>query len=212
MSKLNEWAKKEVDIVCKENNNCDSDYLNCYKNALKMLDIISNKGKDSLITTYGILTRMLKKKPLSIVYDTYDVWGLIEINEKFKKYQCKRMSSLYKYHYNNGIVKYKDLDRFLCVDIETFSIYENGFVNDFMEDYLGEIEMPYYPPLEPIIVYCTFSLQKDGYMDYDLVAIWKYRNNNFLDNNINKFFKFEDYWIEISKEEWKKLYLKSEGE
>lgn len=64
--------------------------------------------------TKYILNRLIDGKPLTSIEDTEDVWSDITDLSGYRgeivNYQCKRMSSLFKYVYSDGTVKYHDVE------------------------------------------------------------------------------------------------------
>lgn len=156
-----EWAKREINIVCKKD---FSEYLEeefdyeteCYKTVLKaFVDICENKylhsGKQFMKHT---LNRLLDGKPLSPIEDVDDIWNVIMDHNGYIVYQCNRMESLFKHVYPNGDVKYKDKNYYYCVDIyNNNDRYTLSIVEDIVYE-LFPITMPYLP-LGPIVLYCS---------------------------------------------------------
>ena len=105
-----DWAKREVEIACrKENPNRKKgewDYgCACYESALKAFNSLTEDGHSgfSIGITKHILNRLIDGKPLTPIEDTYDAWdhNIIDVHDGHTSYQCKRMSSLFKYVYIN---------------------------------------------------------------------------------------------------------------
>ena len=110
------WAKNEVGIAWKrEIENCTGDGADygcrCYKSALKAYQSLCEDGHSglSISVTQGILNRLISGKPLTPIEDTEDMWNICnsgESDDGMLIYQCNRMSSLFKYVYPDGKVKY----------------------------------------------------------------------------------------------------------
>ena len=110
------------------------------------------------------MNRLLDGQPLTPIEDTDDVWTLCtDYTDDSDVYQCKRMSSLFKNVYSDGTVKYSDVDRICCVDINNPSnTYYSGLVTKIIDEMLP-IALPYMPG-KPIKVYCEDFLtdEKNG--------------------------------------------------
>ena len=109
-----DWAKREVEIACrKENPNrkeSEWDYgCACYESALKAFDSLCGDGHSgfSIKMTQQILNRMIDGQPLTPIEDTDDIWEECPWSKNGeKRYQCERMSSLFKTVYSDGTVHY----------------------------------------------------------------------------------------------------------
>lgn len=151
-----------------------------------------------------------KSKPLTPIEDTDDVWNLIDNHEDgYISYQCKRMSSLFKDVYADGTVKYDDISRSYCVDINNSNNkYSSGLVRRII-DAMFPITMPYMPG-KPIKVYCEDFLTDKKNGDFDTVGVFyalKTENDNQEKIEIDRFFRApkgdeKGAWIEISKDEY----------
>ena len=114
-----DWAKREVEIACrKENPNRKEgewDYgCACYESALKAFESLCGDGHSgfSIKMTQQILNRMIDGQPLTPIEDTDDIWEECPWSKNGeKRYQCERMSSLFKTVYPDGTVRYSDVDR-----------------------------------------------------------------------------------------------------
>ena len=86
--------------------------------------------------------------------------------------KCERMSSLFKYIYPDGSIKYKDTGRVVSVyseepdDIQ----WHNGFICSIIDE-MHPITMPYAPFNKPYIVHCKESLSDPKNGDYDTLAV-----------------------------------------
>ena len=139
---MKEWAEREVQIACKRENpdrkEGEWDYgCACYESALKAFNSLMEDGHSgaSIGFTKQILNRLIDGKPLTPIEDTEDVWNeRPRDNRGYTTYQCKRMSSLFKYVYPDGSVKYSDADRVICIDVETENAYSFGLVRDIIDE------------------------------------------------------------------------------
>lgn len=129
---LETWAQKEIEMACQRERNSaaeagheeDAEYgIACYKSALKAFRGLLEDGHSgmSISITRQILNQLLLGEPLSpITGEDEGEWedasyaGMPE--GVTKEYQNKRMSSLFKYVYAGGIVKYSDVQRVTCYE------------------------------------------------------------------------------------------------
>ena len=175
-----DWAKKEVEIACKKENpdreEGEWDYgCACYESALKAFNSLLEDGHSgfSIALTKHILNRLIECKPLTPIEDTDDIWNLCcySHNPGEKQYQCTRMHSLFKTVYPNGGVKYHNVDRVYCVDVDNEDIvYQNSFISKIVDE-MYPIQMPYMPSDKPFKVYCKYYLTDPKNGDYDTIKI-----------------------------------------
>lgn len=207
-----EWAKNEIEIACKrERGDKDSnewDYgVACYESAFKAFESLMEDGHSgmSISFTKAILNRLIDGKPLTPIEDTPDVWSDVTCRQDdYTSYQCKRMSSLFKDVYNDGTVKYHDVDRFCCFnkDNPNSGGWYNGFINRLL-DAQFLISMPYSPASTPWRVYCTEGLSDPKNGDFDLIGIHYVLRPDGERVEIQRFFKEgENDWIEIDQQEY----------
>ena len=158
----------------------------------------------SIGLTKHILNRLIDGKPLTPIEDTPDIWNDISEyrpEEGYRDYQCKRMSSLFKYVYDDGRIEYKDVNFFYCIDIIHRITYHSGLVQRVMDE-MFPISMPYMPT-EPIKVYCSDLLTDRKNGDFDTVGIFYAIKPDGEKIEINRFFKeSEDGWDEIDEVEY----------
>ena len=219
MQKLLSWAEKEIDIACKhyrEASGVKGGYIDnddwvyacaCYESALKAYKSLIEDGHSgfSIRLTKQILNRLIDCKPLTPIEDTDDIWSDISEylpEEGRRSYQCKRMSSLFKYVYADGTVEYKDIDRYYCIDINNTEVtYYSGLVQRIIDE-MFPITMPYFPG-KPIKVYCENFLTDRKNGDFDTVGIFYAIKPDGEKIEINRFFKeSEDGWDEIDEVEY----------
>lgn len=107
---MESWAEREVEIACKreapDREPGEWDYgCACYESALKAFNSLCEDGHSgfSIGMTKQILNRLIECKPLTSIEDTEDVWDNTTDfgghRGEVANYQCKRMSSLFKYVY-----------------------------------------------------------------------------------------------------------------
>lgn len=211
---MSEWAKNEIEIACKrergDKNPDEWDYgCACYESAYKAFQSLLEDGHSgySIGITKWILNRLIDHKPLTPIEDTPDVWGMREerpwAEGGYTTYQCKRMSSLFKDVYQDGEVKYNDVNRFRSVNEDNPDVYwSNGFINRLMNEKYP-ITMPYIPEDKPYIVHCTEGLSDPKNGDFDTIGIWYVVKPDGTRDTIERFFKEgEESFVEISREEY----------
>lgn len=215
-----EWAKNEIEIACKrERGDKDPnkwDYgVACYESAFKAFESLMEDGHSgmSIGFTKAILNRLIDGKPLTPIEDIPDIWNDVTWpNDDYASYQCKRMSSLFKYVYNDGTVKYSDVDRFYCFnkDNPNSSGWPNGFINRLLDSQFP-ISMPYSPVSTPWRVYCTEGLSNPKNGDFDSIGIHYVLRPDGERVEIQRFFKEgENGWIEIDQQEYENYYRSKE--
>lgn len=176
------WAEKEIEIACKRENpdrkEGEFDYgCACYESALKALKSLVEDGHSgfSIGMTKNILMRMIDGKPLTPIEDTPDMWNYSFQRDKDKNgpkvYQCVRMSAFFKEVFDDGSIKYDDIDRVVCVSVNNpSSWYSSGLVRGVIND-MYPISIPYMPVTNPIKVYCEDFLTDTKNGDFDTVGI-----------------------------------------
>lgn len=207
-----DWAKQEIEIACKhERDGSESegfDYgVACYKSALKAFESLMGDGHSgmSIGFTKHILMRLIDGKPLLAIEGNDEEWSNISDYSGLKgeevNYQNKRMSSLFKYVYADGTVKYRDVDRYVCIDINDGSSYTTFTVEKIVNE-LFPIAMPYYPA-NKIKVYCEDFLTDVKNGDYDTTGVFYLLDAKNERVEINRFYKeSENGFVEISVEEY----------
>lgn len=208
------WAENEVRIACKRERGDkpegEWDYgCACYESALKAYKAMAEEGHSGFSwgITRQIFDRLAKGRPLTPIEDTDDAWNDISRfcggEDPYRSYQCKRMSSLFKYVYDDGRVEYKDIDRFCCYNkSENGASYHSGLVDRVMYEKFP-ITMPYCPG-NAIKVVCEDYLTDRKNGDYDTVGILYYvRPEDGVREDVNRFFKEDDNdFKEITIEEY----------
>lgn len=210
---MTEWAEREIELACareRANSTEEGEWeygCACYESALKAFKSLAEDGHSgySIMFTKQILNRLIDNKPLTPIEDTEDGWNEPYYCKKrnYKTYQCKRMSSLFKDVYEDGTVKYSDINRVSCVDINNPNAsFHSGFVRDIIDE-MYPIAMPYMPRNKDYLV-CTedcLTDRKNG--DFDTKAIWSVEDPDGEKTYIGRFFKeSESGWVEINVSEW----------
>ena len=212
---MKEWAEREVQIACKRENpdrkEGEWDYgCACYDSALKAFNSLMEDGHSgmSIGFTKQILNRLIDGKPLTPIEDTEDVWNdITDRHEGYITYQCSRMSSLFKDVYDDGTVKYSDVDRVICVDFDNGSTYHSGFISHIVDE-MYPITMPY-SANGKYKVYCRDFLYDSKNGDFDTIAIQYILTPECDVVEIHRYFKESDSgFVEIDNKEYlERLYV-----
>lgn len=221
---MSEWAEREVKIACaRERNGAENGEWGygcaCYESALKAFKSLmedDHSGHSIGITKY-ILNRLIDGKPLTPIEDAPEVWNDVtgySPKDGYATYQCKRMSSLFKYIYDDGTVKYSDVNRVCCVDIDHDTVsFFSSLASRLMDD-MFPITMPYCPDGR-IRVYREDFLTYPKNGDFDTVGILYAIKPDGERIDIYRYFKESiDDWEEITREEYedrKRMAIKSES-
>ena len=206
------WAEKEVEIACKRereasDNKEEWDYgCACYESALKALKSLAEDGHSgySMSITKHILNRLIDGKPLTPIEDSDDMWNeTSRMRDGYRTFQCKRMSSLFKYVYEDGTVKYSDINRVVCVNFDDHSnCWSNGFINRLIDE-LYPIAMPYMPGSKQYEVYCKEFLTDRKNGDFDTLAVLCVKLPDGTVKDIYRYFKdIPNGWEEIDAYEY----------
>ena len=214
-SNLERWAENEVAIACRrekpDRKDGEWDYgCACYESALKAFGSLCEDGHSgfSIGLTKAILNRLINNKPLLPIEDTDEVWSDISDMSGLKgeecNYQCKRMSSLFKYVYADGTVKYRDVDRYHGVNINCPDApYHSGLIDTVMDE-LYPITMPYMPADRAFKIYTEDFLVDPAKGDYDTVGILYVITPSMDKVAINRYFKeAPNGFAEIDEAEYK---------
>lgn len=219
-SNMELWAKNEVMMACKrvapDRKDGEWDYgCACYESALKAFRSLCEDGHSgmSIGFTKAILNRLIDRKPLLPIEDTNEVWSDISDMSGLKgeecNYQCKRMSSLFKYVYADGTVKYRDVDRYHGVNINCPDApYHSGLIDTVMDE-LYPITMPYMPADRAYKVYTEEFLVDPKNGDFDTVGILYVITPSLERVEINRYFKeAPNGFAEIDEAEYVKRKMK----
>lgn len=212
MDMLN-WAENEIDIACKReragSDNKDGwDYgVACYESALKAFKSLLEDGHSgfSIGITKNILVRLIEGKPLTPIEDIPTVWNEVCHMNRYgaKEYQCKRMSSLFKYVYPDGIVDYTDIDRVICYNVDNPDVsFTTRSARDVI-DAMVPITMPYIPKSKPYKVYMEDFLVDPANGDYDTQGILYAIDPDGNRIEINRYFaEINHKFVEITAERY----------
>ena len=224
-----EWAKREVEIACKNENpdrkEGEFDYgCACYEGALKAFETLCNQGHSgmSIKFTQHILNRLIDGRPLTPIEDTPDVWNNITELKKdgTVEYQCNRMSSLFKTVHADGSIEYTDVDRVYGVDIHNPDLtYKSGLLTRIVNE-MFPIKMPYMPASKSYKFVTTDFLVDPKNGDFDTMALFTLTEpSGEKTMEINRYFRApeegeqETYpgWVEISEDEYTKRVFRAGG-
>ena len=219
-----DWAKREVEIACNKENpdrkEGEFDYgCACYESALKAFESLCDDGHSgcSIGFTKAILNRLIDGMPLTPIEDIDDIWYKPDRQrgDDYITYQCKRMSSLFKYVYDDGHVVYRRVDGAYSVEISKPDIpWTSGFINLLIGE-MWPVTMPYTPG-KPVKVFTEEFLVDPMNGDYDTMGILyclKEENGEQKRIEINRYFREPEGdeprgWTEISKEEYEERKAK----
>ena len=215
---MKEWAEREIEIACKREKGLDTDGdsfeygVACYKSAMKAFNSLIEDGHSgmSIGITKNILNRLIEGKPLTPIVDSDDIWNNIsdiDNNKGYKTYQCNRMTSLFKYLYEDGTVKYSDIDRVVGININNPKCVYSSALTRNIVDKVFPIQLPYYPGIKPYKVYCEDFLSDPSNGDFDTVGVFYIETPEDEKVELNKFYHFVNgvTKIEISKEDYETL-------
>ena len=188
---MTQWAEREVAAACKrENPNWDGksfDYgCSCYQSALKAYKSLMEDGHSgfSFSMTRNILKKLLDEIPLSPITDDDffgDKYESLESDKNLKSrglkshIQCPRRSSLFREEDLEGNVRYRDIERYYCINAENPSDTFSSSIDNFI-DKLYPITMPYVPSSEQFKVYVKYWLTDKSHGDFDVQEIIGYKD------------------------------------
>lgn len=187
---MTEWAEREIAAACKkENPNWDGksfDYgCTCYQSALKAYKSLMEDGHNgfSFSVTRNILKKLLDEIPLSPITDEdFFINNDKAESEEYLKdrrlkshIQCPRRSSLFREEDLDGNVKYRDIDRYYCINAEDPSDTFSSSIDNFI-DKLYPITMPYIPSSERFKVYVKYWLTDKSHGDFDVQEVIGYKD------------------------------------
>lgn len=216
---MSEWAAEEVRIACERERatiietDKDVDAMmqayteSCYQSALKAYNSLCGDGHSgmSFSITAGILKRLCSGYPLTPIDDTDSVWNLINETPDKIKYQCRRMSSLFKtVSKADGSVQFHDIDRFLCVNPDGIT-YTNNFINQQLSK-LYPLTMPYMPNGKFMVKAFDFATNANP-GEFDTILIRSVKEPNGQEVLLNLCFKeTEDGFKPIELKEYEERY------
>ena len=209
-SNMELWAEEEIRIACKrERGNAPEnewDYgVACYESALKAFRSLMEDEHSGMSVgiTLNILNRLVKGQALTPIEDTDDVWeecGRCRHEANYTTYQCKRMSSLFKDVYDDGHIKYNDVNRFCCMKLDDHTRWYNSDVARIASEYFP-ITMPYVPHTYTVACEEFLTDRKNG--DVDTIGILYIYDNSGERKEVNRYFAdCEEGWREIDQAEY----------
>lgn len=212
MSTIN-WAENEIEIVrnrlkSSPEEGGENDYiLGCYESAFKAFKSLLEDGHSgmSISITKSILIRLIDGRPLNDIQDTEDVWNEVSgLSKDVKEYQCSRMFSLFKKVYPDGSVKYNDIHRAVCVNVDDPRNVFHGYGCRILDEMLP-IEMPYSPSSKQYKIYCKEFLYDEDGGDFDTLGVLYAISPEGEKINIERYFKDvkgTPGWVEINSDEY----------
>lgn len=217
---MRDWARREIEIATKRED-ADNDELDyrraCFESAYKAFECLLEDGHSGLsieVTKY-ILNRLIDHKVLTPIEDTPDAWSDVIDRDSRKdaiSYQCSRMSSLFKYVFNDGTISYKDVDRvrMYSADDSDSACWYNGFIANIIDEKFP-ISLPYFPKAEPYRVYVSEYLSDPKNGDFDTMGVLYVITPDGEHVDINRFFKESGHtFVEISSEEYEDIVTRSQ--
>ena len=117
----------------------------CYDSALKAYRSLMEDGHSgmSIGMTKHVLMTLIDRRPLTPITEEEgdDIWNLTDENDKYKHYQCKRMSSLFKEVYPDGRVTYNDVDRIIWFEQDGIGYHGGEISNKINKTH--PVKLPY---------------------------------------------------------------------
>ena len=205
-----DWAKKEVEIACKRENqdrkDGEFDYgCGCYESALKAYLSMMEDGHSGMSFgfTRNILIRLLYEKPLTPIEDIPESWNLVtEDEDGTKMYQCRRMGSLFKDVHPDGTVKYHE-NNYYCKDINTGLTYSGGGARKILDRYAKPIVFPYFPQEKQYVINTAEYLTDRKNGDFDTKAYFSIQTPDGKTIQVNEYYgEVDGEWKQITKEEY----------
>lgn len=203
--KYDDWVRMEIELAC---GNEDEYGKSIYNSAAKAYMSLREDGHSgfSIGITKQILNRMIEHKPLTPLTGADDEWSECvkrDDEEGYICYQNKRYSALFKYVYDNGEIRYSDVDQFVCEDVNSQNIrFYAGYINEHVR-HMYPITMPYVPNDKPTVIYVEDFLFDPKCGDYDTLWIMYLKEPNGTKKDINIFLAEKDgKMVEISKNEY----------
>lgn len=154
-----EWAQREIEIACKnEREKCkvDPDYqegledygIMCYQAAGELLKVFEEQGHSgySAQLVKQIFSHLVDGKPLTPITDEDGQWTefarYLSVDDGIKRYQHKRMSSLFKTVTADGKTIYNDVDRVKVYHEDIDAYYSTRFIDELINEF-WPIQFPY---------------------------------------------------------------------
>lgn len=216
---MRDWAKREIEIATKRED-ADNDELDyrraCFESAYKAFECLLEDDHSgmSIKVTQSILNRLINHKVLTPIEDTPDIWGHPDRDSRKDavSYQCNRMTSLFKDVYNDGTIKYTDVDRvrIYSADDPSSCPWYNGFIANIIDEKFP-ISMPYFPDTKLYRVYVREYLSDPKNGDLDTIGVLYVITPDGEHVDINRFFtESGPTLVEISSEEYADIVSRSQ--
>ena len=204
------WAENECNVA---KINADAYTEACIDSALRAYKCLINDNHSgmSMALTKDILNRLIDRKNLTPItdkdfefkYSMYDKDYLKKRNIK-SELQCHRYTSLFRTEYLDGEVKYSDVNRVICFDVndEKHIPFSNGLATDIVDD-MFPITLPYMPTKKPYKVYVEEFLTDIKNGDFDTVKYCYVYTPEYKLIYLNKYYKeLNNKWVEIDETEY----------
>lgn len=215
---MKDWAKREIEIAVAreraEDGTEEGEFSYggaCYESAYKAFESLLEDGHSgmSIGFTKAILNRLIDGRPLTPIEDVEENWNDVSHfgpEVAYKKYQCNRMSSLFKDVYPDGRVEYSDNDRYYCKDIRNDTTYTYSLVTDILDE-LYPITMPYIPADKPYVFLVEELKLQDNPGDFDTFVIHSLQRPDGTVEELNRYYTEDTTgrMVQITAEEYEKL-------
>lgn len=215
---MKDWGRREIEIAVAreraEDGTEEGEFSYggaCYESAYKAFESLLEDGHSgmSIGFTKAILNRLIDGRPLTPIEDVEENWNDVSHfgpEVAYKKYQCNRMYSLFKYVYPNGSVRYRDNDRYYCKDIRNDTTYTYSLVTDILDE-LYPITMPYIPADKPYVFLVEELKLQDNPGDFDTFVIHSLQRPDGTVEELNRYYTEDTTgrMVQITAEEYEKL-------
>ncbi len=209
---MENWAEREIDLAIRNAYNANDPegnryYAECCKSALKAYNSLIADGHSgaSIIVTKNILNRLIDNKSFTPITDDCEYWVRENLLDEADCicYRSTRMSSLFKYVYEDGSEKFTDVDRVKARYINgPGTSFYNGTATRIIDE-MFPIVLPYWPG-DGFVMYCEDFLFNPVNGDFDTVG-YLYATRSGKPVRINRFFKEDETThklVEITKNEY----------
>lgn len=193
------WAENEVEIVLnnlKKKQTEDYKYTEAVLNAaLEVYSVLAEQGHSGLSYNYTcqVLKDLLDRKPLTPITGEDDEWGDKETIQDGKAcQQNKRRTSLFKYTFPDGTIKYSDVDRVRSAEVGTHDYCWCSGISTRVVDELFPITLPYYPEGTFLVDFVTINSLCENILfncgDYNGVFVYSFRTPDGKRYDVNRLF------------------------
>lgn len=193
------WAEHEIKIVLdnlKKDQSEDYRYTEAVLNAaLEVYNVLMEQDHSGMSynCTCKVLKDLMDRKPLTPITGRDDEWGYAETRpDGAVCQQNNRRTSLFKYTFKDGTVKYSDVDRVRSAEVGTHDYCWSSGTSTRIVDELFPITLPYYPEGTFLVDSVTInSLGEDILFncgDYNGVFIYSLRAPDGKRYEVNRLF------------------------